>query len=332
MLHGESFYDAPTHNYIAFIQESKIYVAHSLTAVPRQLTIDRLIAPGTDVAITFKTEFIGGPNRRILHRTVGNPQIFHVTSGNLYYRDGIDGTPQQLATDVNYVTAIYGWVDIIGQTEDQGIVVAYSSGLKVYITSYNGNTWSEPVLFYTAESTINRLKIQRTSDYRLSIMVYTSTGKKMLLTNRASIMGATQDNDKFSIAGKQIVNMLSVKQPSNILCRLMNNNEVLVKFDAPIIALNKTSANIRLVINDVSISCVINIEQLDSTSLLLTTDYNLEYCDAQVQLVITSSTDLQTPGGTTVNSLSAVCNTSGVAKYAPESITPDNINNTLGGE
>lgn len=316
MLHGESFYDAPTHNYIAFIQEGKIYIAHSLTAVPRQLVVDRQVATGTDVAIAFNTEFIAGPERKTLHRTIGDVQIFHVTNNTLYYRNGITGEPHKLSDNVDYVSASYGWVDILYGIEDQGLVVVFSRGTEIYSMSLKNNLWSTPELLHTMSTRVGSLKVQRTHDYRLAIKVSTSEGTYTLLTKRANIMRATQDTDAIRTSIKTGCTVLSVKQPKILKARCLDNYTIIVDLDAPVEVkpYNGHLPNIQLS-NDkfLPVRCAVSCIGLTPNQLRITTDLNIGVLKNNLTLSITQSEYITTPGGTLVQSISALCDTTNVS-------------------
>lgn len=315
-LQGLSYYEAPTANYIAYIQEGKIYIAHSLIAVPRQLIVDRLIANGTDVAIAFKTEFIGGSKRKTLHRTVGDVQIFHVTGGSLYYRDGVEGSPVLLANNVGSVSSCYGWVDILYGLEDQGLIVVYSRGSSIYYRVLKDNLWLGEELLHAADAEIHALKIQRTPDYRLAIMVTTTAKKYMVLTKRANIMRATQDNDILDIKITTSSSILSVKQPTKMQAQCLDDYTVQISFDAPIVKHPELSSHL-LSFNVGSdtqgpISCFIACTPINETTLRMTTDFPLGAFRGDLKLNLLQSEYITTPGGTQILPLSTICDSSNV--------------------
>lgn len=328
VMHGESFYEAPTSNYIAFIQEGKIYVSHSLTAVPRQLIIDRLIATGTDVAITFKTEFISGPNRTTLHRTTGNLQIAHVTNNKLFYRDGIDGSPQLIADEANCVSMIHGWIDVLYGDEDQGMLVFYTVGSTLYCRTLLDNTWQTPYVVHSGTDTILSIKAQRTPDYRIAIMVKTSNGTKMLLTNRANIKGATQDNALFRVSGEPTISIVSVANPKVIKVVAIDTTTIRITSDVPLKLNDCPPTDMYFVVNDVTLPIVKSITQETSTQFTLTTIVPISfYTDSK--LVIDSST-ITTPGDTNIPKYVVDINFNNITKQERHNIVSTDIYNIKG--
>lgn len=323
-LQGLSYYESPTVNYIAYIQGGKVYIAHSLIGVPRQLIMDRLIAAGTDVAIAFKTEFIAGPKRKTLHRTVGDLQIFHVTDGTLYYRDGIEGSPISLATNVGYVSSCYGWVDILYGLEDQGLIVVYSRGSNIYYRVFKNNLWEGEALLHTAAEEILALKIQRTPDYRLAIMITTRAKKYMILTKRANIMRATQDTDAFDTRLITSAQVLSIKQPTTIRAKCLDNNTVQVAFDAPIVKKLEKSTHLQSFslasATQGPIRCFTGCTTINDTTLRMTTDIDLGVFKDNISLNLIQSEYITTPGDTEVLALSTVCDSSTVAPVEASNI------------
>lgn len=332
-LQGESFYDAPTHNYIAFIQQGNIYVAHSLTAVPRQLEIDRLIGPGTDAAITFRTEYIAGPNRTTLHRTAGKPQIFHVTNNTLYYRDGIDGSPVAIVPRATCVSAVYGWIDILYGIEDQGLVVVYSDANILYSMNLKEGIWSTPIKLHEATSDIKSLKIQRTHDYRLSITVRTVEEQYMLLTSRANIMRATQDTDSLKVGISTSITSFSVKQPKIVTAKCNDNYTITIELDAPVVVIpQETSHTVNMYLYGrgyTNLYCITACEQLTDTTIRIKTDMTLGVLKDDATLCILSSKYLCTPGDTLVDTLHVPCDTSRVTTADNKDILLFNIYNIL---
>ena len=265
-----------------------------------------------------------------MHRTTGPLQVFHVTDGKLYYRNGIDGSPILLVSSAQYVSASYGWVDIIGRTEDQGLLVAYTDGLDINIISYNGSVWSAPTTIYTATDTIRQIKMQRTVDYRIAIQVYTNSGVKLVITNRASIMGATQDMDKLNIEGTQSLSYLSLKQPQVVTATIIDNYTLLVSMDAPYVLLGDMNSNIYLDTEGNLIPCATGVTVTSETSFTITTNYNLAFSGEAI-LRIMSNAMFQTPGGTQIIDIVTPCNPGDTAVYSPEIITVEEITNIIGG-
>lgn len=301
VLHGPSYYDAPTINYIAYIQDSKVYIAHSLIAVPRQLIVDRLLAVGTDVAVALKTEYAMGPNRTTIHRTTGEPQIFHVTNKTLFYRDGIEGSPVKIAEQVDFVSACYGWVDVLYGLEDQGLIVMYSSGRKIMCRSLLDGNWETPYLLVELDSDIRGLKVQRTPDYRMALTVHTSTGKKMLLTSRANVMSATQDNARFETDVKTTIATISVANPKNIKVVTLDKNTLQVEVDAPIIIKDGATPIVGVVYGGYKIPLADTIAQISPYTFTIKTHIDLGmYVGAT--FYITQSEYITTMGDTEIPS------------------------------
>lgn len=303
-LYAPSYYEAPTMNYIAFIQNGTVYVGHSLTAVPRQFSIDRAISGGTDVSIVFRQEYILGPNRKILNRAIGDLQIFHITGGSLYYRNGIEGVPELIAEGVTSVATVSGWTDVLYQEFDQGVITFYSKtdGTICYKNKV-GKNWSTENILATNFNGVTELNAMRTADYRIGVYVTSGASKQLILTDRANVVSATQNNDYIRTGIESVFNILSDKMPTTIRAQMLSRKSIRLEFDAEII-FGEAGLTGTMIQNpgEYTVRPFTSYQQISPKVIEFTTEMDIAWTGPTATLLIINGT-LKTPAGTSIPQL-----------------------------
>lgn len=145
-----------------------------------------------DAAITFDGVWQLTENNIYSLITEDTPWIFTTYGGTLYAQYGTRGKRKELATGgILYCAAERGYYprDYAGIDSDQGVIVVYATVDKVYYRTYaaTGNTkaWLDaeevPV---TGISGITGVQVHRLNDYRIGIVVSSTSGNKWIITDR----------------------------------------------------------------------------------------------------------------------------------------------------
>lgn len=147
----------------------------------------------TDAAITFDGTWSLNKTKNIyMLATEEVPWIFSVCGDALYGQYGPDGEYQLIDSEVRYCAAERGYYpeDYADLESDQGVVVAYimkngTVRYRTYAVTSTGKRWlaAEDIGSY-ASDTVKGIQLHRLNDYRMGIVVTTTTGTYWHITDR----------------------------------------------------------------------------------------------------------------------------------------------------
>ena len=150
----------------------------------------------SDAAIAFDGDWIIGGNNVWTLVTEEEPWIFLVSKGCLYAQHGVSGKriilAGETANNILFVAAERGYFpkDYAAVSTDQGLIVVYMTTenklyYRTYVATATGKVWLKAEeISVTGLGGITGLQIHRLNDYRIGIVISTTTDNHWLITDR----------------------------------------------------------------------------------------------------------------------------------------------------
>lgn len=184
-------YSGPTDVAISYIKNNDLYLAFAPVDSYYNIYSSAYLGRALSCSIAYDARWRASlTSIAYEYYTIGEPYIAYVdTSNRLYVQQGVSGSKFKLDYNVTYCFIVRGWKNISIKENDQGLIVFYIKNGKLYSRAYvetnDGSfVWESAVCYKEAGNSIVKVTANRTSDYRIMIVVYSNKGNKLLFTDR----------------------------------------------------------------------------------------------------------------------------------------------------